>query len=51
MMQYIVSNVRRRMDLMDFVQTMILHKRGAKIPKDLYQLALVVYYHTDGLLC
>ena len=38
------------MDPMDYVQTMIVHTRGARIPKDLYQLALAVYHHIDGPL-
>ena len=50
MMQYIVVNIRRRINLMDYVQTMILRARGARIPKDSYQLALAVYHHIDGPL-
>ena len=50
MTQYNVGNVRRHMDSMNYVQTMILHARGAGIPKDSYQLALAVYHQIDGLL-
>ena len=50
MTQYTIGNVRRCMDLMDYVKTMILHARGPKIPKDLYQLALAVYHHRYGPL-
>ena len=49
-MQYTMGNVRRCMDLMDYVQTMILRPHCAGISKDLYQLALAVYYHIDGPL-
>ena len=48
--RYIVGDVRRCMDLTDYVQTMILHVHGAEIPKNSYQLALVVYHYIDGLL-
>ena len=49
-MQYTIGDVRRHKDPMNYVQTMILHAQGTKIPKDSYQLILVVYYHIDGLL-
>ena len=50
MLQYTVNDIRHCMDPLDYIQTMILHARGAKIPKDLYQLALAVYHHIDGPL-
>ena len=50
MTQYTVSNVRRCMNSIDYVQTIILHARGTRILKDLYQLALAVYHHINGLL-
>ena len=49
--QYTIKNIRHCKDPMNYIQTMILHACGAKIPKSLYQLALAVYHHIDGLLC
>ena len=48
MTQYTVGNVRRCRDPMDYVQTVILHARGARIPKDSYQLALAIYHYING---
>ena len=41
-MQYTVANARHCMNLMDYVQTMVLHTCGVGILKDSYQLALAV---------
>ena len=50
MTQYTVGNVKRCIDLMNYVKTMMLHARGAGIPKNTYQLALAVYHRIDSPL-
>ena len=47
MTQYTIEDVRRRRDLRDYIQTIILHAQAARIPKDFYQLALAIYHHID----
>ena len=50
MTRYNVGNVRQCIDLIDYVQTMILHAQSAGIPKELCLVALVIYHHIDGPL-